>query len=66
MVEVVLLLLLMNRDSIVCSVNLQTSGRYGGIYIYLPLESGLVTNYCSYDLLLVCTMITFAMARLYD
>lgn len=56
----------MNRDSIVCSVNLQTSGRYGGIYIYLPLESGLVTNYCSYDLLLVCTMITFAMARLYD
>lgn len=51
MVEVVLLLR-MNRCSIVCSVNLQTSGRYRGIYIYLPLESGLVTKYCSYDLLL--------------
>lgn len=47
MVEVVLLM--MNRESIVCSVNLQTSGRYGGIYIYLPLESGLFTKSTSYD-----------------
>lgn len=44
MVEVVLLLMT-NRCSIVCSVNLQTSGRYGGIYIYLPLENlGLLLN----------------------